>query len=108
VVEQLVVRLQVVHQPGGVAVERHAAAERRLQAPLETREEGRLADLAALEREQRVHAVVREAVRHRLPVRVARHAGALLEAGERAQHRRGEDAAEVGDDRPDHARRSTS
>ena len=75
------------------------AAERRPRARARAREELRLGDLAALELEQRVHAVVRDAVRDRLAERLGRDADALLQAREGVDQRRGEHAAEVGDDR---------
>ena len=54
-------------------------AEHLGEPALDPRQEVGLGDLAALEREQRVHAVVAQAVRHRLAVRLRRHVGPVLE-----------------------------
>jgi hypothetical protein len=89
-------------------VQRGRAAEHGLEAALDPREELGFGDLAALQRVQRVHPVVLQAVRHRGAVGLERDVDLVLHAVERLQQRRGQDAAEVGDHSLDHARRSTS
>jgi hypothetical protein len=72
-----------------------------LQAPQELG----LADAPELQLEQRVGAVARRRGRHRAPDLAEGDAEVLLDGGEGVEERRGEHAAEVGDERPQAARR---
>jgi hypothetical protein len=108
VVEQLRVGTERLHKPRAEPVQRHVAPERRLKAALQPRQELRLGDLAALEREQRVHAVAGEAVLERRAVHLGRKVDLVLHAVERGHQGHGQHAAEIRHHRLDHARRRRS
>ncbi len=75
-------------------------AEERLEAVLEPLDELFLTDLAALELEERQLLALRQPLAHRQAEVFGGDAAVVLERGEGGEQRRGEDAAEVGDDRP--------
>jgi hypothetical protein len=82
----------------GELVHLGAVAEGRLQFVRELRKEVDLGDPAALQLEQRVHAVVLLDLAHRLAQCLHGDAGLVLDRGERLDQRTGEDTSEVGDD----------